>query len=139
MTYSRRDLGLLLPALAATTAAAQDEKLPAKVYLFGDLVAKPNGPNVGRAVLNGETHSGYKVEMHITELGPGSQPHPPHKHMHEEMVLLRTGQLDVMMEGVTQRLTPGSVAFVASNVFHGWKNPGPGPAQYFVLALGSDT
>lgn len=142
MSYSRRDLGLLLPALAATAAAAPqnapEKKLVGKVYAYGDLVAKTNGANVGRAVLNGETHSGYPVEMHITELGPGSQPHPPHRHVHEEMLMLRTGQLDVTMNGETKRIAPGSVVFVASDILHGWKNPGPERAEYFVIALGND-
>ena len=33
-------------------------------------------------------------------------------------------------------MTPGSVAYVASNEMHGWKNPGAERAQYFVIALG---
>jgi len=130
--------------LAASSGAAAQEnapenKLASKVYVFGDLVAKPDGQNVGRAVLNGQTHSGYHVDLHITELGPGQQPHPPHRHVNEEMLMLRTGQLDVTINGETKRITPGSVVFVASNDFHGWKNPGPERAQYFVTALGSKT
>ena len=46
------------------------------------------------------------------------------------------GTLDVTIEGKTTRLTPGSVAYVASNELHGWKNPGADRAQYFVIALG---
>jgi quercetin dioxygenase-like cupin family protein len=140
--YSRRDLGLLLPALAVTGAEAQNaepKKLPSKVYLFEDLNAKKNGENVGRAVLNGGTHTGYTVETHLTELGPGQQPHPAHRHAHEEMLMLQTGQLEVTMNGETRRLTPGSVVFVASNDLHGWKNPGPERCQYFVIALGQDS
>jgi quercetin dioxygenase-like cupin family protein len=74
--------------------------------------------------------------MHLTELGPGMAPHAPHKHVHEEMVMLQTGELEVTIEGKTTHLTPGSVAYVASNELHGWKNPGTGRAQYFVIALG---
>jgi len=48
------------------------------------------------------------------------------------------GALNVTMDGKTTRLTPGSVAYVASNHEHGWKNPGHGPAEYFVIALGRD-
>jgi len=141
VNYSRRDLCLLLPALtaAAATQNGSEEKLAGKVYAYGGLTAKPNGANVGRAVLKGETHSGYALEVHLTELGPGSQPHPPHRHLHEEMLMLRTGQLDVTMNGETKRISPGSVVFVASNILHGWKNPGPERAEYFVTELGSDT
>jgi quercetin dioxygenase-like cupin family protein len=133
---TRRQLALLLPALAA--AQEQPRLLPSRVYKFEDLPVKANGQNQGRAVLNGLTHSGFAVEMHLTELGPGLAPHPPHTHVHEELVMLQKGLLDVTISGTTTRLTPGSSAWVASNELHGWKNPGPERAQYFVVALGTE-
>lgn len=138
MPYSRRDLALLLPALTAAAAAAQDPKktLPSKVYRFEDLPVKVNGQNKSRAVLNGELHSGLAIELHITELAAGQSPHAPHKHEHEEMVLLRSGQLDVTVGGQTTRASAGSVIYFASNEEHGTHNPGPDPAMYFVIALG---
>jgi quercetin dioxygenase-like cupin family protein len=138
MTWSRRELSLLLPALAAAAqAAAQDKKrLPAKAYRYEDLPVKKNGPNQSRAVLDGATHTGFPVEVHSTTLAPGQMPHPPHHHPDEEMLMLRTGQLDVTLGGETTRLTAGSVAYVASMLEHGWKNPGPDNAEYFVIALG---
>jgi quercetin dioxygenase-like cupin family protein len=138
MPYSRRDLALLLPALTAGAAAAQDPKktLPSKVYKFEDLPVKVNGQNKSRAVLNGELHSGLPVELHITELAAGQSPHAPHKHEHEEIVMLQSGQLDVTVGGQTTRATAGSVVYFASNELHGSHNPGPDPAMYFVIALG---
>jgi mannose-6-phosphate isomerase-like protein (cupin superfamily) len=141
MKLTRRDLTLLAPALAAAQTAppkqaAPKPKLTSKVYQFEDLPVKPNGENVGRAVFDGKTHADYPVELHMTELGPGMAPHAPHHHVNEEVLMLRYGQLDVMIEGVTSRATAGSVIYVNSNEEHGWKNPGPERAQYFVIALG---
>ena len=124
MKFSRRRFALLAPALAAAQEKAL--ALPSKAYVYEDLAVKQNGQNRQRAVLNGVNHSGIPVELHLTELGPGQAPHPPHRHVHEEMVMLQSGVLDVMIEGKTTRLTPGSVAYVASNEFHGWRNPGEG-------------
>ena len=146
MTYSRRDLGYLLPILTAGSGAAQQssetkgplKKLDSKAYPYDTLPAKKNGENTARAVLNGATHTGYPVELHLTELGPGQRPHPPHRHVHEEILMLQTGQLEVTMNGQTTRIRPGSVVYVASNDLHGWMNPGAEPAQYFVIALGGD-
>jgi quercetin dioxygenase-like cupin family protein len=135
MECSRREIALLLPALAA----AQEKKpevLQSKVYGYEDLPVKVNGQNKGRAVLNGATHGGFPVELHMTELGPGQAPHAPHKHEHEEIVMLRRGSLDVTIEGRTTRLTAGSITCVASGEMHGWRNPGTEPAEYFVIALG---
>jgi quercetin dioxygenase-like cupin family protein len=140
MYCSRRDLCFLLPALwsAAPGFLASGAVLPAQAYPFGELPTRREGENVFRPVLEGETHSGYDIELHETELAPGGRPHPPHRHVHEEIFLIRQGELDVMIAGKTTRLGPGSVAYIASNVEHGIHNAGRGAAEYFVLALGSD-
>lgn len=134
MKFTRRQLALLAPALAA--AQETGTALPSKIYHYEALAVKQSGQNQQRAVLNGLTHSGYPVEMHLTELGPGQVPHGPHRHIHEEMVMLQMGELEVMIEGKTTRITPGSVVYIASNEFHGVRNPGAGRSQYFLLALG---
>jgi mannose-6-phosphate isomerase-like protein (cupin superfamily) len=141
MSYSRRHLSLLIPALAAAALEAvalqaEDKILPAKAYKYEDLPVKVNGQNQGRAVFNGETHKGLPVELHMTKLGPGQAPHAPHHHVHEEVLMLKNGILDATFGGETTRLGPGSVIYMASNVEHGWKNPGTEPAEYFVIALG---
>jgi len=137
---TRRDLNLLLPLLAGSAAMAQEKKnLQSATFKFDELPVRVGGENRTRAVLNGVTHKGSAVEVHLTELGPGMAPHAPHRHLHEEMVLVQSGELDVMISGKTTRLTPGSVAFVASNEEHGWKNPTTtGRTQYFVIALGEN-
>ena len=139
MNFSRRDFGLLLPAFAAAgVATGQTPALPSKTYAFDDLPVRSNGANKTRAVLDGNTHKGFPVEMHITELAPGLPPHPPHHHAHEEMIMIREGTLEVTIAGRTTKLGPGSVAYVASNEEHGWRNVGTTRAQYFVLALGRE-
>ena len=138
MDYSRRDLGFLLSALTVTNAAAQSAALPSKTYQYDDLPVTANGPNRARAILKGETHTGFPIELHETELAPGEQPHPPHHHLHEEMVLVREGTLEVTIAGRSANLGAGSVAYVASNEEHGWRNVGNGRARYFVFALGRD-
>lgn len=93
---------------------------------------------VSRQFLKGKTHSGYPIDLHETELPAGKAPHPPHHHVHEEMLLIREGLLEVAIDGKATRLGAGSVAYLASNQQHGWRNVGTTTARYFVLALGSD-
>lgn len=140
MNYSRRDLGLLLPALAAASAEAQQDGqiLPARAYKYEDLPVKVNKTSRGRAVLKGDTHSGFPIELHMTELDPGQAPHAPHRHVHEEIFMLREGTVDLTISGKTTRLSAGSVAYVASNELHGLVNSGSEAAHYFVIALGND-
>jgi quercetin dioxygenase-like cupin family protein len=141
LEYSRRDLSLLpLLALAgANAASAADTVLPSKPYRFEDLPVKVNGKNRSFAVFDGVTHSGFHVDMHMTELGPGEAPHPPHHHVHEEIIMVKEGSLEVTISGKITNVGPGSTTYVASNEEHGWRNVGSTKALYFVLALGRET
>jgi quercetin dioxygenase-like cupin family protein len=55
------------------------------------------------------------------------------------MVLMVRGTLEVTIAGKATRLGPGSSAYVASSVEHGWRNVGGDQALCFVLALGADS
>jgi len=137
MNHSRRNLALLLPLFAAAKSKAQNQALKSKTYRFEDLMPKLPGSHA-HPIFNGELHSGFAVELHETELPPGSMPHSSHHHVHEEVLLIREGTLEVTISGNSVKLSPGSVAFVASNEEHGWRNVGTTTARYFVFALGPD-
>jgi len=139
MTYSRRDLCLLVSALAASPAvAAPPTTLPSKAIPYDEMPVRENHGNQSRAIFSGELHTGCYVEVHQTRLAPGSMPHPPHHHAHEEMFLIREGTLEVTLKGQVTHLGPGSVGFAGSNDEHGVRNIGTTPAEYFVVAMGKD-
>jgi len=139
MKHSRRDLSLLLPSLAAMAAAGQNSPMPSRTFRFEDLPVRVNGRNRSRAVLSGATRNGYAIEMHQTELAPGMAPHPPHHHVHEELLLVREGTMEVTVRDKTTTLGPGSAAYVASGEEHGWRNVGTTQAHYFVVTLGRES
>lgn len=129
---TRRDLTLLSAGLIAATAKAQKATLPSKIYRFEDLVKKGNS----RAVFDGLTHTGYHIDLHETELAPGMAPHAPHRHAHEEIIMIREGTVEATIEGKSTTVGPGGVIYAGSNDLHGMKNVGTTNAQYFVIALG---
>ena len=51
-----------------------------------------------RRFLFGPNRSGFNLEMHETILGPGTATHAPHKHEHEEAMILLEGTLDAYLE-----------------------------------------
>src|SRR5271156_4015132 len=115
MEPSRRTFALLLSAAARLSAQEASKRLPSKAFPFESLPVKLNATNKSHAVLDGETHSGFPIEVHVTELPAGGSPHPPHQHVHEEMMLLQAGTLEATVNGQTHVLKPGSVFYVNSN------------------------
>lgn len=130
----------MLPLLFAAIAEGDDKNavLPSQCYDYTSLPVKVNEKNGNetRQVFTGTDHTGYPVDLHITKLAAGQMPHPQHQHVHEEMIFLRQGTLEVYTPGKTTRIGSGSVAYVKSNERHGWKNIGNTPAEYFVMAIG---
>jgi quercetin dioxygenase-like cupin family protein len=76
-----------------------------------------------------------QVECHVTTLNPGMEPHPPHQHRAEELLILKEGTLEAQLGEEITVLGAGSVIFVPSNALHGWKNTGEEPAVYHVIRL----
>ena len=85
MELARRDLGFLLPLIAAARAGAQQEQapatLPSKVYHDRQIPYTGDETKKGRRFFYGTNRSGFRLEMHETILGPGTATHAPHKHL----------------------------------------------------------
>jgi quercetin dioxygenase-like cupin family protein len=88
-----------------------------------------------RSLVDTTTANLARLEMHVTTLAPGSAPHAPHRHSHEEIMIVQSGSLDVLQNGVTRRVSAGAVIFEAANELHGLRNPGPDSARYVVIRV----
>jgi quercetin dioxygenase-like cupin family protein len=74
-----------------------------------------------------------ELEIHVTTLNPDMASHPPHKHPNEELVIIKEGTVEALINGEWKRVGPGSVIFNESNILHGLRNVGAGPATYHVI------
>jgi mannose-6-phosphate isomerase-like protein (cupin superfamily) len=148
-SLTRRDLCSAVPALAllgtalteAAHAAADTPSLPTESATFAfDKLAVTRSPNgaATRPVLRGVTPTGETIELHETTLMPGQMPHPAHKHVHTELMLIREGTVEFIMGDRSEQVGPGGVCYAASNTMHGLKNIGSTPANYFVIAIGTE-
>ena len=67
-------------------------------------------------------------------------PHQPHRHGHEELLIIKQGKVEALIDGKWLPAGPGSVIFLASNQLHGLRNVGADQAVYHVIAwTSSDT
>jgi XRE family transcriptional regulator, regulator of sulfur utilization len=121
-------------ALHAFAAAAADQPiLGPTVFAWDDM--KPVKTPVGevRSLCKSPTATLDELEMHVSTLNPGLESHPPHRHVNEELIILREGQCETLSDGKWVKVGPGSVVFNASNSLHGFRNIGATPATYHVI------
>ena len=135
-SLSRRELSCLLPFLSATAAGQPSPgKLSTKVYHPDQSTGLAGQNKKGSRIFFGADHSGFQLEMHETVLGPGVESHPPHQHVHEEIIIVLEGTVETDVEGHTELAGPGAVIYFGSNQKHKSRNPGQVPSRYYVLEL----
>jgi Cupin domain len=140
VAWSRRDVFGALPGLIALPSLAVEPlaTLHSKVYQFDQLPVHQGNNMLLRQILDGKLGQGLPMSLHESDLGPFGVPHPPHRHKHEELIMLMDGTLDFILNGTVTRASGGSLLFAGSNDEHGIRNPVEAHAKYYVLALGSD-
>lgn len=149
---TRRDLLSVLPALALlgpALAAAQAPSASAdrhadgtarlahnNIFRYSDLRVQTSANGESRGILTGILPNGEGLDLHESMLLPGHTPHPPHQHIHSEMLLIRSGTLSWIVNGKKETAGPGDILYAASNELHGVQNVGTTNAEYFVVAIG---
>lgn len=136
------NFGYVLLLGAAASAGAQREPSISRCAPLASTVFPPDSGRlraadgaVFRSLVDTATANLSRLEMHVTTLAPGKSPHPPHRHPHEEIMIVRSGMLDVLQNDVTRHAGSGAVIFEASNELHGLRNPGPDSATYVVIRI----
>lgn len=136
---TRRDGIVAFVAATLTATVAWAAQAPAKPLLpssvFDWAKMKVQGTTVGerRAIFDAKTVTLDRLECHATTVNPGESAHAPHKHPEEELMVIKEGTVEIMQNGATTVVGPGSVIFHTSNDLHGLKNVGDKPASYVVL------
>jgi mannose-6-phosphate isomerase-like protein (cupin superfamily) len=64
---------------------------------------------------------------------PGKSPHPPHVHDDEEVLIVESGQGEIICDGKTTKVGPGSMMYSTPNVAHGLKNTGQEPLTFYFV------
>jgi quercetin dioxygenase-like cupin family protein len=118
------------PTAGATT---RPTTLPSAVLNWNEMDVKSTAVGGRRQLLQAATATLDQLEVHITTLKPGEQAHAPHRHPHEELIMLKDGTLEALLNDQRIPMPTGSVLFIAPNDLHMVKNVGSTPATYFVV------
>ena len=137
---TKRDITIALFTCLLTAGVAVLAQPPAKPVLgssafeWNSLEVKTNqAGGLVRKFFDSPTATLENLECHCTTIQPGKSPHAPHHHPDEELMIIREGTVEVLVNGEWKRIGPGSVFFAASNVEHGLRNVGDVPAVYHVI------
>jgi XRE family transcriptional regulator, regulator of sulfur utilization len=139
---TRRDLTVALTASVLTMTAmaavsARADVLGSRVFDWNDFKVEQTKTGSTRKVVQQPTATLDELEIHITTLNPGETPHAPHKHPDEELLIVKEGMVESLVNGELKRVGPGSVIFQAANQLHSIRNVGSTPATYHVIKWNS--
>jgi quercetin dioxygenase-like cupin family protein len=120
--------------LLAVFANSRSAILDSSIFDWNDLEVKSTKTGAVRTVFRSQTATLDELECHITTLNPGETSHPPHKHPEEEILIVKDGTVEALVNGQMKIVGVGSVIFQASNQMHAIKNVGKTPATYHVFS-----
>ena len=139
---TRRDvvvalIGAALSLSVVAVVPARVAVMDSTIFDWNSMTAQPNKTGSVRRVVQAPTATLDELEMHITTLNPGVTSHAPHKHPDEEVIIIKEGTVESLVNGQLRRVGPGSVVFQAANQLHGITNVGDTPATYHVIKWNS--
>jgi len=89
---------------------------------------------------NGPTEQLAALASGFVTLDPGAQPHPPHRHPEEEIMIVGEGTGEFSIRGVTTQVKTGDMLYAEANVLHGVRNTGETRMTfYFIKMMGKHT
>jgi len=97
--------------------------------------ATPTGSRV--VCVNSPTLTFLALESHITTLSPGKQTATNMIDANDEIVVIKSGQVEVTVNGIASRMNEGSLLYWAPNDKRTLRNIGPTPASYQVIRVTS--
>jgi mannose-6-phosphate isomerase-like protein (cupin superfamily) len=80
---------------------------------------------------NGPTDQLSGVSAGACVLDPGASPHPPHRHVEEEFLVIGEGTGEIECNGKVSKVGPGAMMYCAGNTMHGIINTGKVPMTFY--------
>ena len=136
---TRRDLLVAAVAMGATlsiVALAQTAEKPlmrSSVFQWNSLPVEQRPTGERRQVFDAPTATLDRLECHITTVNPGQALHAAHRHVEEELMIVKEGTIESVQNGQTNLVEAGGIIFEGSGELHGVRNAGTNRATYYVF------
>ena len=98
-----------------------------------------SGWNIYR-IFNGSTPAMKKLGSHVSVLSAGTTPHAPHGHVEEELIIMLSGEAEIVRlddaasdESTSVTIGPGAFVYHSAYQCHTIRAVGPGPATYLIF------
>jgi quercetin dioxygenase-like cupin family protein len=148
---NRREILASLTAIAGTALAP--EASPQSQITHVD--TRTTGPSLQSSVVKLESLQpegaapGAKAYVHfnaptqqlsalasgLVTLEPGAEPHPPHRHPEEEVMMVGEGSGEFSIDGVATQVKTGDMVFAEANVLHGVRNTGHTRMTFYFIKM----
>ncbi len=86
-----------------------------------------------RKFFNRPTNYLFDFEMHVTTLREGIKSHDPHTHPDDEIILIKSGIVEQLINGQPHQFGAGSFVLLNGNDPHGIRNFGKGICEYYAF------
>jgi quercetin dioxygenase-like cupin family protein len=122
---------MLLGAVATAEGAGTSQAIPDAVFSLAQ--AKSTKTDFGEESIyfEGRTDQLKAIVTGSLLLKPDREPHPPHQHPEEEILLIGEGAGEILVNGKTNAVGPGALLYCEANHLHGIKNTGSKPLRFY--------
>jgi mannose-6-phosphate isomerase-like protein (cupin superfamily) len=133
MTTRRDILGALSMLLSGVAAEGADNtgQSPDAVFTLANATKTEAAFGVTSVYFEGRTNQLKALTVGSLLLRPGQEPHPPHQHPEEEIIVIGEGSAEILVKGKTSHVGAGAVMYCEGNHLHGIKNTGSTPLRFY--------
>lgn len=129
----RETLSGLFALAAAATAKGASAGWPDAVFKLEDAKTEKHPFGELTVFFDGKTGGLKSLVAGTLLLYPGQEPHPPHQHPEEEIMIVTEGQGTIVVGGKTYQVENGAIMFSEANKLHGVKNTGSQPFRFYYM------
>jgi len=115
------------------SVASGDKQAVSFMVDWNDMKFVPHDKGGRRNVVDKKTVLFERFEMHVTTLNAGLASHDPHTHVPEEIILVKSGNVRMIVGDKKYGSSDGGMVFLDSKVPHNLTNVGTEPATYFAF------